>query len=69
MVGGLSRIYDLNKRPLVQLDMKAGDILFVRDAEVLHQVTPLMLEPGAKWCAGMPAYRDVLLIRFSLVGR
>lgn len=69
IVGGLSRIYDLDKRPLVQMDLRIGDILFVRDAEVLHQVTPLMLEPGENWSAGKPAYRDVLLIRFQPVGR
>ncbi|MDE4142141.1 2OG-Fe dioxygenase family protein [Phaeobacter gallaeciensis] len=69
IVGGLSRIYDLDKRPLVQMDLRMGDILFVRDAEVLHQVTPLMLEPGENWSAGKHAYRDVLLIRFQPVGR
>ncbi|MEM9395787.1 MAG: 2OG-Fe dioxygenase family protein [Pseudomonadota bacterium] len=69
IVGGLSRIYDLDKRPMVQMDLRVGDILFVRDAEVLHQVTPLMLEPGENWSAGKPAYRDVLLVRFQPVGR
>ncbi|MBL4801191.1 MAG: 2OG-Fe dioxygenase family protein [Emcibacter sp.] len=69
IVGGLSRIYGLDKSPLVQMDLRIGDILFVRDAEVLHQVTPLMLEPGENWSAGKPAYRDVLLIRFQPVGR
>lgn len=69
IVGGLSRIYDLDKRPLVQMDLRIGDILFVRDSEVLHQVTPLMLEPGRNWSNGQSAYRDVLLIRFQPVGR
>ncbi len=69
IVGGQSRIYDLDQRPLVQMDLAVGDILFVRDAEVLHQVTPLLLEPGPNWSAGRRSYRDVLLVRFQPVGR
>lgn len=69
LVGGLSRLYALDRRPLVQADLAVGDVLFVRDAAVLHQVTPLMLEPGADWSAGARAYRDVLLVRFQTVGR
>lgn len=69
IVGGQSRIYDLDRRPLVQMDLAIGDILFVRDAEVLHQVTPLLLEPGPNWSAGKRSYRDVLLVRFQPVGR
>ncbi len=69
IVGGLSRIYDLDRRPIIQMDLRVGDILFVRDAKVLHQVTPLMLEPGENWNAGKSVYRDVLLVRFQPVGR
>lgn len=69
LVGGLSRIYDLSRRPLVEMDLRAADVLFVRDADVLHQVTPLMLEPGADWSIGQRAYRDVMLVRFQAVGR
>ena len=69
LVGGLSRIYDLEGEPLAQMEMKAGDILFVRAAEVLHQVTPLMLEPGIDWAPCQRAFRDVLLVRFQAVGR
>lgn len=69
IVGGKSRLYDLDQRPLVELDLAKGDILFVRDAEVLHQVTPLLLEPGSEWHLGQRVYRDVLLTRFQPVGR
>ena len=69
LVGGLSRIYGLNRRPLVEVDLKVGDVLFVEDRTVLHQVTPLMLEPGPEWALGTRAYRDVMLVRFQAVGR
>jgi hypothetical protein len=69
LVGGLSRIYDLDGAPQWQVDLNAGDALFVRDAAVLHQVTPILLEPGSRWAPGDQAYRDVLLVRFQRVGR
>lgn len=69
IVGGLSRIYDLEGQPLTQADLRVGDILFIRDAEVMHQVTPLLLEPGDDWSPARREYRDVLLIRFQAVGR
>lgn len=69
LVGGLSRIYDLDGNPQWQVDLDPADALFVRDAAVLHQVTPILLEPGARWAPGEPAYRDVLLVRFQRVGR
>lgn len=69
LIGGTSRLYDLDQRPLVELDLDVGDILFVRDADVLHQVTPLQLAPGTRWSLEERAYRDVLLIRFQAVGR
>ncbi len=69
LVGGKNRLYDLDKRPLVELELNTGDVLFVRDAQVLHQVTPLLLEPGPDWYQGQRSYRDVLLIRFQRVGR
>lgn len=69
LVGGLSRIYDLEGRPQWQVDLEPADGLFVRDSAVLHQVTPILLEPGARWAPGEKAYRDVLLVRFQRVGR
>ena len=69
LVGGLSRIYDLAGAPQWQVDLEPGDALFVRDAQVLHQVTPILLEPGPRWAPGEPAHRDVLLVRFQKVGR
>jgi hypothetical protein len=69
LVGGLSRIYDLDGTPQWQVDLETGDALFIRDDKVLHQVTPILLEPGARWVPGEQAYRDVLLVRFQRVGR
>lgn len=69
IVGGKNRLYDLDQQPLVELELNVGDVLFVRDAKVLHQVTPLLLEPGPAWHPGQRAYRDVLLVRFQAVGR
>lgn len=69
LVGGLSRLYDLNDTPLFELDMGVGDALFVKDHMLKHQVTPLMLEPSASWSIGDRAYRDVLLVRFQPIGR
>ncbi len=69
LVGGLSRIYDLDGTPQWQVDLEPGDALFVRDEKVLHQVTPVLLEPGARWVPGEDGYRDVLLVRFQRVGR
>jgi hypothetical protein len=69
LVGGLSRIYGLDGTPQWQVDLDPADALFVRDAQVLHQVTPILLEPGARWAPGESAYRDVLLVRFQRVGR
>lgn len=69
LAGGLSRIYGLDGTPQWQVELEAADALFVRDAAVLHQVTPIMLEPGDRWVPGEPAYRDVLLVRFQKVGR
>lgn len=66
MVGGKNRLY---MRPIAELELDTGDILFVRDAKLLHQVTPLLLESGPGWSPGHHAYRDVLLIRFQAVGR
>lgn len=69
LVGGTSRIYGLDGMPQWQIDLRAGDALFVRDSAVLHQVSPILLEPGPRWTPGERAYRDVLLVRFQRVGR
>lgn len=69
LVGGLSRIYGLDGTPQWQVDLDPGDALFVRDEKVLHQVTPILLEPGERWSPGQPDCRDVLLVRFQRVGR
>lgn len=68
LTGGHSRIYDLNRNPLWEVRMEPGDALYVRDAAVLHQVAPVLLDPGPRW-VGQPCYRDVLLVRFQRVGR
>lgn len=69
IAGGVSRIYGLNQSPRYELTLNQGDALFVKDDAVLHQVSPVVLEPGATWKPGDAAHRDVLLIRFQVVGR
>lgn len=69
VTGGVSRIYGLDNRPRYELTLSQGDALFVKDDAVLHQVSPIVLEPGEFWKPGDAAYRDVLLIRFQVVGR
>lgn len=69
LVGGRSRLYTLDDQPLYELDLDVGDALFVRDAKLKHQVTPMMLEPTKKWTIGDRAYRDVVLVRFQPIGR
>ena len=67
--GGTSRLYSLNHEPLYELDLQVGEALFVRDAQLLHQVTPLQMVLGHTWRPGLRAFRDVLLVRFQPVGR
>lgn len=69
LTGGISRIYGLDGRPRYELTLAQGDALFVKDDAVLHQVSPVVLEPSADWKPGDAAHRDVLLIRFQVVGR
>lgn len=69
VTGGVSRIYDLAGSPRYELTLNQGDALFVKDDAVLHQVSPVVLEPSSGWKPGDAAHRDVLLIRFQVVGR
>lgn len=69
LLGGTSRLYTLDDEPLYEMDLSVGDALFIRDARLKHQVTPLQLSPGAQWRPGQSAYRDILIARFQPVGR
>lgn len=69
LIGGTSRLYNLDKEPLVELDLAVGDMLFVKDDAIMHQVSPILLMPGERWHPKERVYRDVLLIRFQAVGR
>lgn len=69
LLGGTSRIYSLNERPLYEFDIEPGEALFIRDAQLKHQVTPLLLDTGDGWRPGERAFRDILIVRFQPVGR
>jgi hypothetical protein len=69
ILGGVSRLYSLDDEPLVEIDLAPGEVLFIRDAAIKHQVTPLMMSVDDNWRPGDKAFRDVLLIRFQPLGR
>lgn len=69
MVGGVSRLYQLDGTPLYEIDLAIGEGLTIRDAALKHQVTIMTLDTGAGWRPGDTAVRDVLLVRFQAVGR
>jgi hypothetical protein len=69
IIGGISRIFNLDGAPLYEFDLDVGEAMFVKDDRVLHQVTPIQLAPDQHWRPGDRGWRDILIIRFASVGR
>lgn len=69
LTGGETRIYSLDNDPLFEFNLEASEGIFIRDAEVKHQVTTLQLAPNSSWRAGCRAYRDIIIVRFQPLGR
>ena len=69
LIGGCSRLYSLAEEPLVEFNLNVGEALLVKDAKVLHQVTPIQLSPSETWRADDQTTRDILIVRYQPVGR
>ena len=67
IVGGVTRLYTLDDDPLYEIDLQVGEALVLNDSCYKHQVTPMMVDVGA-W-RHERIFRDVLLVRFQVVGR
>lgn len=64
-IGGISRLYDLDKNPIYQIDLRAGDTIVIRDKEMFHHVTPGTYDPVT--ALENRAVRAILNFRFGLI--
>lgn len=68
VLGGTTRVFDLDSNPLYEVDLEIGEALFVKDKEYLHQVSPILLD-SKNYRPHMDATRDIMIVRFQPVGR
>ncbi len=64
LIGGQSRIYDLEGTPLFETQLQPGQGLLVEDTRYQHQVLPMLLDTSVAG-AGEPAFRDILIVRID----
>lgn len=64
IMGGMSRLYTLDEKPLYEVSLEAGQGLFVEDERYKHQVMPMLLDTGLRR-PGEPDARDIMIVRID----
>ncbi len=63
LTGGQSRIFSLDKKPLFETNLEAGDGLMIEDAKYFHQVLPMLV--NSHTAKSDLVCRDILIIRID----
>jgi hypothetical protein len=64
LVGGNTRVYDLDGNICYEAKLKAGQAVFVQDNRWKHQVEPMLIDTQVSE-PDTPAYRDILIVRID----
>lgn len=67
ILGGSTRIFDLDINPIYELDLEVGQAVFVKGCQHLYQVMPIKMNPKM-WLPGDEAIQDILTVRFQPMG-
>jgi hypothetical protein len=64
VMGGISRLFDNDGRALYEFELGEGQGFLIKDDRLLHYVSDVQLRRNVD-----RGYRDILIVRFSPIGR